>query len=363
MDAMTWIESLPEEQRYRALIRRLVQKTRENRVPLNASFELTPCCNLSCKMCYVRLSRKEQEERGRLLTAKEWLMLAEQARDLGVYAINLTGGEVMLRSDFKEIYKNIIDMGVYVDVLSNGTLIDDKMVDFFCQYPPKNIQITLYGFSPEQYQTVCGNAEGFDCVMQSIERLLSANLPVSLATTLINESNDDYLAIHRFAVDRGLKHIVGAYLHQPRERNDFDINDVRIDSSEFIEIENKLRAIDGIQLMQECTSGRKMDVDHVIAKGFLCGGGRNSCHINWQGEMQTCPAFGVLKTYPLRDGFRSAWESLVNQVDQVEALVECQMCEYAAECCTCASMHYSDTKEFGKVSPKLCIKRKKQYES
>ena len=24
-------------------------------VPLSGSFELTPCCNMACKMCYVRL--------------------------------------------------------------------------------------------------------------------------------------------------------------------------------------------------------------------------------------------------------------------------------------------------------------------
>ena len=37
--------------------RALVDKATANRVPINASFELTPVCNLRCDMCYVRMEQ------------------------------------------------------------------------------------------------------------------------------------------------------------------------------------------------------------------------------------------------------------------------------------------------------------------
>lgn len=360
MNTLDWLRTVPEDQRYQALIRKMVYHTRAEKVPMSGSFELTPCCNLACKMCYVRLTQQEQEQRGKLLSAYQWLHLAEQAKEMGTFSVALTGGEAMLRPDFKEIVRGMSEMGIYVDILSNGTLIDDKLIDFLCQYPPKNIQITLYGYSFEQYEAVCGNGAAYKKVMQSISKILAAKLPLSLATTLVDSSNDDYLAIHRFAKENGLRHIVGAYLHQPREKKEIDINTVRIDSRKYLSIENKLRSIDNQPLIKPCEDSVRKPADGIIEKGFLCGGGRNSFHINWHGEMQTCPAFDVLKSYPLKDGLRKAWDSLVMQADQVKALVECQTCEYRGQCTTCVSMHYGDTKEFGKVSPYICLKKKQK---
>ena len=36
-------------------------KARDKAIPISGSFELTPLCNLDCKMCYVRLSALEQQ--------------------------------------------------------------------------------------------------------------------------------------------------------------------------------------------------------------------------------------------------------------------------------------------------------------
>ena len=61
-------------------------------VPINGTFELTPCCNMACKMCYVRLSRKQQEAVGPLHRAEDWLRLGRTAREHGMLYLLLTGG-------------------------------------------------------------------------------------------------------------------------------------------------------------------------------------------------------------------------------------------------------------------------------
>lgn len=62
-------------------------------IPLNGTFELTPCCNMACKMCYVRLTKPEQEAIAPLRTAQEWLELGRAAKDAGMIYLLLTGGE------------------------------------------------------------------------------------------------------------------------------------------------------------------------------------------------------------------------------------------------------------------------------
>jgi hypothetical protein len=41
----------------------------QRHIPLSGAFELTPRCNLKCKMCYVRLDKKQLDAMGRELTA------------------------------------------------------------------------------------------------------------------------------------------------------------------------------------------------------------------------------------------------------------------------------------------------------
>lgn len=49
----------PEKDTAEAFLLRRAAKTG---VPITGSFELTPRCNLNCKMCYVRMNRTEQEK-------------------------------------------------------------------------------------------------------------------------------------------------------------------------------------------------------------------------------------------------------------------------------------------------------------
>ena len=51
------------------------QKAAINHIPVSGTFELTPRCNLSCEMCYIRMSATEEAAIGQELTADEWLSL------------------------------------------------------------------------------------------------------------------------------------------------------------------------------------------------------------------------------------------------------------------------------------------------
>lgn len=92
--------------------------------PLAGNFELTARCNFNCKMCYVHLTAEEQQRRGRELTADEWLAIAQEARSRGMLFLLLTGGEPLIRKDFRYLLTELKKMGLLVSVNSNGSLID-----------------------------------------------------------------------------------------------------------------------------------------------------------------------------------------------------------------------------------------------
>ena len=71
----------------------LFRKATRQRIPLGGTFELTPVCNMDCRMCYVKMSRQQQEAIRPLMTAEEWIRLAEEAKEQGLLYLLLTGGE------------------------------------------------------------------------------------------------------------------------------------------------------------------------------------------------------------------------------------------------------------------------------
>lgn len=139
----------------------LIEKAACSHVPLNASLELLPLCNMNCDMCYVRLSRAEMESQGRLRSADEWLALAEQ-RDAGTLFILLTGGEPLLYPEFRTVYLGLRRMGMILTVNTNGTLVDEEWAEFFAEHPPRRINITLYGTDEETYEKLCHYPGGFE---------------------------------------------------------------------------------------------------------------------------------------------------------------------------------------------------------
>ena len=83
------------------------ERTREADVPYSGSFELTPLCNLDCKMCYVHL--QDPSVRHRMLSGEQWISLIQQAIDEGMMEAMLTGGEAMTHPAFWDIYMYLIN--------------------------------------------------------------------------------------------------------------------------------------------------------------------------------------------------------------------------------------------------------------
>ena len=139
-------------------------------VPLSGTFELTPVCNMDCKMCYVRLSAKQQQSLGPLADADRWLSLAREAKKAGMLYLLLTGGEPFLHPQFRQILEGLHRMGFIISVNSNGTLIDKIVVQWLKQCPPSRINISLYGASDETYARLCGNPMGFQQTTRASSR-------------------------------------------------------------------------------------------------------------------------------------------------------------------------------------------------
>ena len=84
-------------------------------------------CNLACKHCYA--TSADIDFAGELSTAEVFAVM-DDLKAFGVSVLILSGGEPLLRPDIFEISQHAKEMGFYVGLSSNGTLINhDNIAD------------------------------------------------------------------------------------------------------------------------------------------------------------------------------------------------------------------------------------------
>ena len=93
-------------------------------VPLYASLATTYKCQCRCVHCYAA----GHETDGAELDTSEAKSVIDQAKQLGVVLINLTGGEPLLREDIVELVRHAHDAGLLTRLNTNGMLLDRKRV-------------------------------------------------------------------------------------------------------------------------------------------------------------------------------------------------------------------------------------------
>ena len=204
----------------RTLTDYLYSKACALKIPLNGTFELSPVCNFSCKMCYVRKTRKEVEENPRkILTLDDWRRIARDARDAGMLDLLLTGGEPLLWPDFWTLYEELVDMGLQISINTNGSLIDDEAINRFKKHPPKKISVTLYGANDETYYRLCGSRSVLSQVDKAIRGLKEAGIEVKINCSLTPENAEDIEWIVDYAKELDVVLAATTYMFPPVRRD------------------------------------------------------------------------------------------------------------------------------------------------
>ena len=200
--------------------KQLIRDAMSDKIPINASFELLPLCNMDCRMCYVRLSAGEAKKLGRIRSGEEWIALTQEMKKAGTLFILLTGGEPLLHPDFKEIFTALRKMGMILTVNTNGTLIDEEWADFFGKNRPRRINISLYGKDGDTYERLCGYREGFEKVKNAVEMLKSRRVDVKLNYSIVRENYRELSEVFELADSWGVPINAEAYMYPvTRERS------------------------------------------------------------------------------------------------------------------------------------------------
>lgn len=347
----------------------LYGKATVNGIPIAATLELTPRCNLDCKMCYIHTTTFD---RSRELTTEQWKRIIDVACENGTMFVLLTGGEPLLRKDFKELYLYCINKGMLVSVNTNGTLINDDMVAFFAKYPPLRLNISFYGMSYNTYHDLCDNGEMFEKTKNAIINCKQAGLAVKLNLTVSEYNCSDIKKIYDFAKENLINVQPSTYNFNPVRKGkcescSFSRADAKR-SAEFTLMCDRCRYSDDEFLLQVDDIERRIIKDKAelkmkkpINEVKPCRAGRSAFWISWEGKMMICgmmpsPAFDILNNC-----FADAWKSTRNYAVHVTLPSKCSVCEYRCICDVCVASCLSESGETSEPPEYQCECAKSLY--
>ncbi len=325
-------------------------------IPASGVFELTPRCNLRCKMCYVRLTPEQMTPIGQERTAAQWLELARQARDAGMTFLLITGGEPTLRSDFCEIYEGLSQMGLSISLNTNGTLLTDSIRTLWHRFPPAQVNITLYGTCRQDYEALCGNGDAFDAVVEGLDWLKSEGILVHLNTTMVPTNLHKWEEIEEFARQRQLDLRMTTYCFPPNRRDCSCFERLPPEEAGALIVKDTLfrEGADGIQKRaQDLDSPLPRSCELDNGEPMQCMAGRSQFWITWDGKMTPC-AMLTQPAVTLEQGFRAAWEKLKALCDPIRLCPECVDCPERKSCLNCAAVTFAETGRFDGKPEYMC---------
>ncbi|MBF0237628.1 MAG: heme d1 biosynthesis radical SAM protein NirJ [SAR324 cluster bacterium] len=137
-------------------------------------------CNLQCRHCYS--SSANQEYPGELSTAQIQQVM-EDLRAYGVPVLILSGGEPLLRPDIFEISAYARNLGFYVGLSSNGTLITDNNIQSIADAAYDYVGVSLDGIrrTHDRFRRKIG---AFEEALQGIRRCRKQGIKVGIRFTL-----------------------------------------------------------------------------------------------------------------------------------------------------------------------------------
>lgn len=315
-----------------------------------ATFELTAFCTLKCPMCFVRIDREKAEALGgRPCTAEEWIDLARQFRDQGGIFLLLTGGEPMMRPDFSEIYSEISRMGLYITLFTNGTTVDDKMLDLLKKRPPSMIGLTIYGASEETYKRFGGSEGSFRRAFEGLDRLLTIpNIAIDVRFTACAENYKDLRKVYELVAARNKMISFDFGTGAPVRGACSNSRKLRLTKEQVEEVNQVVREISEPVFKEyeklggstAITNADEWDIcpadtESTDERKMWCMGGKNSVYIAWNGIMYPCDMASYPFAFPLEQGFKEAAFDIRRQVDSLLLPEKCLSCANRKIYCTC----------------------------
>jgi len=344
---------------------------RENKTEFGFQWHITDRCNLRCTHCYQEdySGSNELGLDGLKQVADEIIRTLSKWDKRGDIAI--TGGEPLLKKEMFPLihYLESADEISSLDILSNGTLINDKILAQIQELTKlRCVQLSLEGASPESNDAIRGKGT-FQKVIKAIRLLRGGGISVNIMFTLQRRNVGDIPSLIDLAVAEGISALTierfvptgsGAKIREellsPQE-----INRVFDYISERAEQEINRGGLTSISrsrpLWVMCNSNKvfpDIALSNKDTAGGICSIGLDGLCILPDATILPCRRLPIPIGNLKNDSLLKIWHTsdlLWEIADKRNLKGKCNSCEFITRCSGCRAMAYACTGDYLEADP------------
>lgn len=265
----------------------------------NLYLEITRRCNEHCVHCYIP---EEQRKTGGFMPLEKAKSYLDQAKELKVWKISLTGGEPFLHKDINEIISYARKKDFIISILSNLSVLQAKHIKVLKENYIALIQVSLYSLQFEIHDAITGLKGSFNKTFNNIKLCIENDIPVQINCPVVDLNKNDYLEVKKWGIEHGLKVNIDFYIlaQTDNKSNNLDSiinqNDIKDTYKTFLSANNDIN--------KDILLPINLHSDTLDTP--VCEAGRTSLYIASTGKVKPCSVWqsmevGDLSTASLKD--------------------------------------------------------------
>lgn len=151
-------------------------------------FHATNRCTNYCKHCSVDAGPQGK----RLMTSSDFKYVIDWVSELGAQWLEISGGEPLtLEEDLFHMIEYARDKGLYVSLLSNGCLIDERNTQKLRSVGTGRVGISIYGVKPETHEDFTSTPGSYAKTLEGIRNVSKAGLEIAVNVVVTPRNIDE----------------------------------------------------------------------------------------------------------------------------------------------------------------------------
>ena len=307
--------------------------------PVLSEVAITYRCNLKCKFCYAgcNLTTNPISNNSEMTIEEIKKILWKIYHQAKVPSTSFTGGEPTLVPQLPELIRYAKNLGMRVNLITNGTLIDKNLAKKLSENGLDSAQVSLEGITAETHDKIVQNRGAFVKTVQGIKNLKDVGILTHTNTT-ITKSN-----LHEI-------HLFPKFVKQQFGNDKFSMNLIIPTGSAAINEELLVYYTEiGEYLQKIIEESKNEDVEFMwyspvpmcMFNSIVYGLGNKGCSacdglisIAPNGDVIPCASFDDSVGNLLKTEFDEIWHSAkaLNYREKKLAHPKCKECEYFHIC-------------------------------
>lgn len=328
----------------------------------NVFLELTRSCNLRCRHCGSSCPSENNRQMLHMADVQPVIDRITEMTDPRFTMFSITGGEPLLNPEWEAIGSYINRKGFGWGMTSNGTLIDDDMVQRLAAAGMRTISISLDGLK-DTHELLRGVEGCYEKAIAAIRRLKKSNRfrCVQVITVVSPENISQMEKLYQVLLDlkvdswkiTGVEPVGEARRHPELQLS----RQAYIQLFHFIQ---EKRQTAPFEVTYGCSHFLPLTYDNTVRRAhFLCGAGTLIASITCEGDIVACLDIDAREQTKQgnikQDDFWDVWTNRFQMFRQRRTLDNaiCGPCNYK-DFCLGDAWH---TWDFQKNQPDICLFR------